>query len=212
MSEFREPPPEAILFDLGGVLMDFSGLQRLAELTGEDNDAAFGERWGRSPWLQAFERGHCTATEFAAGVVGDWDLELTPEEFLLEFANWPAGPFEGAVELVRHLYGKVPMGCLSNTNPIHWQAHLDRWEIVRYFEWTFVSYELGMMKPDPDLYDYVLGEVGVAAGRLLFLDDCDEHVIAARERGIRSHAVVGLEAVRASIAKHLPLIKTPPFR
>lgn len=136
-------PLELVLFDLGGVLMDFGGHQRLADLTGAGNDAALRDRWARSPWFQAFERGLCTPDEFAGGVVDEWNLRLTPEEFLAEFSSWPAGPFEGTVDLLRELYMKVPMGCLSNTNPVHWRQHLDRWGVVGYFDWTFVSLSSG---------------------------------------------------------------------
>jgi glucose-1-phosphatase len=198
---------DVILFDLGGVLMDFAGLQRLAELCGCVNGPDLRYRWASSRWLQAFERGQCDADSFGTGVVEDWGLDLTPGEFLVEFGSWPAGPFDGSVELVAGLAGRVRMGCLSNTNPLHWQQHLKRWGVVRYFDWTFVSHELGMMKPDPAIYQHVIATIGVPPDRLLFLDDSKDNVSAARDLGIRSEHVTGIEEVRQAIATHLPTLK-----
>lgn len=193
--------PEVILFDLGGVLMDFAGLQRLADLCGEPNSPDLRSRWAASPWLQAFERGHCDAEAFCAGIVADWDLDLTPNEFLVEFRSWPKGPFDGALDVLRSLHGRIQIGCLSNTNPIHWQLHLERWGVVQYFDRTFVSHELGMMKPDPEIYRYVVQRFGIAPQRVLFLDDSKDNVVAAREVGMKAEHVCGIEEVRHALSR-----------
>lgn len=204
MSDTDGPGPDAILFDLGGVLMNFGGLQRLAELSGEQNGPALRSKWATSKWLQAFERGKCDADAFGEGVVRDWGLDLTPAEFVVDFARWPAGPFAGSVELVRSLHGTMPMGCLSNTNPAHWQQHLDRWGVVDYFDWTFVSHELGMMKPDPEMFHHVIRTVGTTPDRLLFFDDCNDHVLAARKLGIRAEQTQGVSEVQDALVSLLP--------
>ncbi|WP_375399429.1 HAD family hydrolase [uncultured Amnibacterium sp.] len=194
-----------ILFDLGGVLMNFVGLSRLAELTGENDDAALQSRWVASRWVQAFERGTCDAYTFGEGIVRDWGLTLTVSEFVDDFTRWPAGPFEGSVELIRTLHGTIPMGCLSNTNSVHWQRHRDRWGIVGYFDWTFVSHELGMMKPDPEMFHHAIRAVGTTADRIVFLDDSYEHVQAARKLGIRAEQTRGVCEVRDALISLLPV-------
>ncbi len=204
MHEVAGPGPDAIVFDLGGVLMDFGGLRRLAELSGEDDGPALRSRWVGSSWAQAFERGECDADAFGAGVVRDWGLDLTPAEFVDDFARWSAGPSAGSVELVESLSGIVPMACVSNTNPAHWQRHLDRWGVVDHFDWTFVSHELGMLKPDPALFHHVIRTIGMTPDRLLFLDDVDEHVEAARRAGMRAERTRGVGEVRDALASHLP--------
>lgn len=219
VNETDRPGPDAILFDLGGVLMNFGGLQRLAELSGEENGPALRSKWVTSKWVQAFERGKCDADAFGEGVVRDWGLDLTPAEFVDDFARWSAGPFEGSVELVRSLHGTIRMGCLSNTNPVHWQRHLDRWGIVDYFDWTFVSHELRMMKPDPEMFHHVIRTIGTTADRLLFLDDCNSHVQAARKLGIRAEQTRGVSEVRDALVSLLPAdssavraLRSPPSR
>ena len=77
--------PDVILFDLGGVLMNFGGLARLSDLAGKKQDAALRTRWISSEWVQAFERGACTAGEFAQSVVNELELDLTPAAFLDDY-------------------------------------------------------------------------------------------------------------------------------
>lgn len=204
MSSGERPGVEAILFDLGGVLMDFGGLQRLAKLSGQENGPALRSKWVTSKWVQAFERGRCDAEAFGAGVVRDWGLDLTPEEFVDDFSRWSAGPFEGSVELLQSLHGSIPMGCLSNTNPVHWKRHLDHWGLVEYFDWIFVSHELGMMKPDSEIFRQAVRAIGTSADRILFLDDSNDHVLAARELGIRAEQVRGVSEVREALVSLLP--------
>ncbi len=204
VSEIDSPEFEVILFDLGGVLMNFGGLQRLAELSGEEEGPALQSKWVTSKWVQAFERGTCDADAFGEGVVRDWGLDHTPTEFVADFTRWSAGPFAGSVELLRSLHGTIRLGCLSNTNPAHWQQHLDRWGLVDYFDWTFVSHELGMMKPDPELFQHVIRTIGAPADRLLFFDDCVDHVLAARRSGICAAQTRGLSDLRNALISLLP--------
>jgi glucose-1-phosphatase len=204
VSETDRPGTDVILFDLGGVLMNFGGLQRLAELSGEEDGPALRSKWVTSKWVKDFERGKCDADAFGEGVVREWGLDLTSAEFVDDFARWSAGPFEGSVDLVRSLHGTVRMGCLSNTNPVHWQRHLDRWGLVDYFDWTFVSHQLRMMKPDPEIFQHVIRTVGTTAERLLFLDDCNDHVQAARKLGIRAEQTRGVSEVRDALVSLLP--------
>ncbi|WP_375387461.1 HAD family hydrolase [uncultured Amnibacterium sp.] len=202
MSEADVAEPDVILFDLGGVLMDFGGLERLAELSGEDDGPGLRSRWIASEWVHAFERGGCGADAFARGVVNDWQLGLSPSEFLADFARWSAGPYAGSLELLRSLNGVVPMGCLSNTNRVQWQRHLDHWGLVQHFEWTFTSHELGIMKPDPAMFRHVIRTIGTTPDRLLFLDDSEEHVQAARASGMQAEHTQGLPEVLKALRSH----------
>src|SRR6478736_3991610 len=91
---------DVVLFDLGGVLIDFAGVEPMKELAGITEDDELWRRWLTCRWVRSFERGECTADEFAIGMVDDWALPLTPQEFLDEFRSWPGGPLPDAAELV----------------------------------------------------------------------------------------------------------------
>src|SRR5438270_4520430 len=128
-------------------------------------------RWLTCEWVRAFERGQCTAADFAAGVVTDWDLEIPPEAFLAEFGTWLVGPLPGADELVAATAEQMTVACLSNTNEVHWAAGAHQWPLLQRFDRTFLSFELGMVKPDPEIFVHVVNELAVDPPRVLFLDD-----------------------------------------
>ncbi len=87
---------QVVLFDLGGVLIELGGVASMRELTGIDSDDELWRRWLGCPWVRRFESGQCSADEFAAGVVADWQLTVAPQVFLDAFEAWPVGPFPGA--------------------------------------------------------------------------------------------------------------------
>jgi len=63
------------------------------------------------------------------------------------------------------------------------------------------SHEIGLIKPDREIYEHVVNELGCPAASVCFLDDNQINVDAAREFGIDAHRVDGSEAARALLAE-----------
>ncbi len=188
-----------VLFDLGGVLIDPGGVGRMRELSGIESDEELWTRWLTCRWVRAFEAGICPPEEFAAGVVDDWDLDLEPAAFLEEFARWPGTPYPGALELVDAVRAAVPVGCLSNTNRVQWEASYAATPVVEVFEVRFLSFELGLVKPDREIFDRVAERLPAPVDRVLFLDDNAANVDAAAETGFIARHVRGVEAARHTL-------------
>lgn len=191
---------EFVLFDLGGVLVDPGGVGPMRELSGIASDEELWARWLRCRWVRRFEAGRCSAEEFAAGVVGDWQLDLEPAAFLAEFGSWPGRPYAGALELVEAVGATVPIGCLSNTNAVQWESTYEATPITDAFALRFLSFELGMVKPDREIFETVAARLPVAAPRVLFLDDNAVNVDAAASAGFRARHVRGVDEARAALA------------
>jgi putative hydrolase of the HAD superfamily len=187
---------EVVLFDLGGVLFDFGGVEPMKVLAGIDDDRELWRRWLTCRWVRAFERGRCSADQFAAGVVGDWSLPVTPAQFLSAFRSWVGGPFDGADALVRETRQHVRVGCLSNTNALHWGDHEARWAILHAFDARFLSFEMGCVKPDREIFDRVEQSLDVPRDRVLFLDDNEINVEGARAAGFRAIRAAGVDDAR----------------
>jgi glucose-1-phosphatase len=187
---------EIVLFDLGGVLYDPGGVGPMRELTGIGSDEDLWGRWLTCRWVRSYERGHCTAAEFAAGVVEDWNLDLSPNDFLAAFGSWPRGPFDGADTLLGEVRTVASVGCLSNTNPLHWDTHFTRWPLLHELDFRFLSFELGMVKPDPEIFAAVAAQLPAPPARVLFLDDNLVNVDAAAEAGFVARHTRGVEAAR----------------
>ena len=192
---------DLVLFDLGGVLIELSGVGAMRDLAGIGSDDELWERWLSCPWVRAFERGECTAAEFAAGMVDEWKLSVTADVFLEAFRVWPVGPMPGAEALVADVAAVVAVGCLSNTNSLHTEERFSRWGIFATFEPRFLSHELGVLKPDRNLFDRVAELAGLAPERILFLDDNLINVDGARAAGFAAQHARGVEEARTALVE-----------
>ncbi len=191
-----QPEIDVVLFDLGGVLFDFAGVDAMRGLSGIDDHDELWRRWLECRWVRAFERGDCSPEAFAAGVVDDWNLAITPAEYLDSFRSWLRGPLEGADDLVSETRRAVRVGCLSNTNRLHWQEFEQQWGLPDRFDAHFLSFELGAVKPDREIFDRVAAALDVERGRVLFLDDNAINVEGARAAGLRAERAVGVQGAR----------------
>jgi putative hydrolase of the HAD superfamily len=190
---------DAVVFDLGGVLAQFGGVERMRTLARVDTDDEMWSRWLTCGWVRAFERGRCSRADFAAGVVHDWQLEINADAFLAEFSQWLVGPLPGAEDLVQATRARLPVACLSNTNEVHWEAGAHRWPLLRHFDRTFLSFEIGMVKPDPEIFTYVADQLGLQARAVLFLDDNRLNVDAAATVGMTARLVRGIDEARDAL-------------
>jgi putative hydrolase of the HAD superfamily len=190
---------DLVLFDLGGVLLEPSGVGPMRELAGIGSDEELWTRWLACPWVQSFESGTCTPEEFAAGIVGEWALPLAPDDFLARFATWPEGPFPGAGALVERVRAEVPVAFLSNMNRCQWEAHYEGLALTGGFDYRFLSYELGLVKPDPRIFAAVAARLPVEPAQVLFLDDNAVNVEAGTAAGFVSRHVRGLAEVEQAL-------------
>lgn len=189
---------DVVLFDLGGVLVELSGVSTMRELAGLGDDDELWRRWLSCEWVSRFERGGCSTDDFANGVVADWALPVTPTEFLELFAGWPVGPYEGSCELVEAVGTVGRVGCLSNTNAVHWDGAFSGWtRLLDGFDDVFVSFELGLVKPDAAIFDEVARRLATEPSRILFLDDNVINTEAALRAGFRAQRVAGPAQARS---------------
>ncbi|HEY3954016.1 MAG TPA: HAD-IA family hydrolase [Streptosporangiaceae bacterium] len=194
-------PVDLVLFDLGGVLIEVPGVHVMLELTGITSEEELWRRWLTCRWVRSFESGGCSAAEFAAGVVADWQLGLSPAAFLDGFRDWPAWPLPGAVELVAQTRASVATGCFSNTNALHWDSHIGTWPLTGLFDHRFLSFELGLVKPDTAAFARVAEQLPVPAGRVLFIDDNAVNVAGAAAAGFQAARAAGVAQARQRLAE-----------
>lgn len=194
------PRIDFVLFDLGGVLVDPGGVGQMRQLSGISSDEELWARWLRCRWVRRFEAGRCSPDAFAGGVVEDWGLDLEPGAFLAEFGRWPGHPYDGALALVTDVRRRVPVACLSNINTVQWQARYEATPLVDTFDMRFLSFELGMVKPDREIFEEVATRLPAMRGRVLFLDDNAVNVESAAAAGFEARHVRGVAAARAALA------------
>jgi putative hydrolase of the HAD superfamily len=188
---------EVVLFDLGGVLVELGGVREMARFAGEDSEDELWRRWLECPWVRRFERGQCDAETFSHGMVDSWSLTVEPTEFLAAFITWPRGLLPGAHELVRSLATTTRVGCLSNTNSLHADRQWTEFGIGELFHEHFFSHQMGLVKPDREAFEHVLGVLDCPGERVLFLDDNQINVDGARAAGLLAERTRGPDEARA---------------
>jgi glucose-1-phosphatase len=189
---------DAILFDLGGVLIEIVGAEVMLDWCPALPDTeTLWRRWLESPTVRRYETGRATRAAFAASIVEEFELPITPDAFLERFAWWPRALFDGAGELLSELAPKYRLASLSNTNELHWERFSREWDLPSRFHANFPSYAVGRLKPDADYFEHVLDTLGVAPERALFVDDNTVNVAAAARLGIVARRALGPAGVRA---------------
>jgi putative hydrolase of the HAD superfamily len=197
----RNDSIDVVLFDLGGVLFEVGGVAPMRELSGIDSDEELWARWLTCRWVQRLEAGQCTDDEFAAGVVADWELPVSSAEFLATFGAWESHPYPSALALVTQVGGTARVGCLSNTNAYQWDANFHDMPLIRALEYRFLSFELGLVKPDRAIFESVAASLPAAPDHVLFLDDNAVNVESAAAFGFHSRHVRGVDEARQALVE-----------
>ncbi|CAN5263705.1 hypothetical protein BH11PSE14_BH11PSE14_01470 [soil metagenome] len=185
------------MFDLGGVLVENALFERLGKLVPavlpEDDIKS---RWLLSKAVRLFETGRCSPSAFARDLVVEWQLPLSPDEFLESFSAWTKGPYPGAADLLSELRERHTLACLSNSNEIHWQ----QFEVLRrQFDISLSSHLLGEVKPDLACFTVALQQCRSQPASVAFFDDSIANVAAANSLGMRAFHVNGLHELRLAI-------------
>ena len=97
------------------------------------------------------------------------------------------------LRFIRHLHDDLgyKTAILSNTNWIHWEKseqyfQVEGLTVKDYFDYIFLSCDLGMIKPDKEVYQRVIDETGIPAKDILFIDDSITNCMGAHALGIRT--------------------------
>jgi putative hydrolase of the HAD superfamily len=156
------------------------------------------DRWLRSPSVIRFESGKTEPQAFAREFLAEWELGIGAAAFLDDFASWVTDFYEGAPALIESLRLRYRVGCLSNTNVLHWErlAHARS-----LFDHCFASHLTGHMKPDREAYAHALEALRVPASDVYFFDDLAPNVEAARAAGINAFQVSGVPVLAETLAR-----------
>jgi len=194
---------KVILFDLGGVLVDWDGKGPLVELSGGKLNKEEARRfWLESILVRQFETGRLAPDQFAEGVVSELGLSLSPDKFLEEFVTWDRGLYPGVALLLDKLRPRFLLACLSNNNELHWKKLIEDYALTNIFHRLYASFQTGLMKPDREAFENVINDLGYSPEEFLFFDDNLECIEEAEEIGMKACQVRGIDEVRKVLKAH----------
>lgn len=125
------------------------------------------------------------------------------KEISLAWGDLLTGIPKHRLDAVNSLHKRYNTFLLSNSNPIHWDKSVENFfpqsghEPQYYFDKMFVSYKLGMIKPDPRIFTTLITETGIIPEETLFIDDSIANCEAAEKFGIKTlHVTNGDEWIK----------------
>ncbi len=188
-----------IAFDFGGVLfdLDYEGAIKTFKKIGlADADQRL-DRYHQRGIFEELEMGHITPDDFRHQLEPLCHRTLTHDDVLSAWLGYVGAPMdERKLQYLEELRARgYRTFLLSNTN-----AFVQSWAespafsasgrpLSDYLEKCYCSFEVGIMKPAPEIFRYMLDDAGIKPEETLFLDDSPANIAAASQQGIKTFLV-----------------------
>ncbi len=192
----------AVIFDLGRVLVDVVITDEFRERLG------WQDAWSSNPGPRrgVFERlyvdfstGRIDAREFHRRLCQRAEVDIGYAE-LIELWCSLIRPLAGAEAIFERVAEKLPVGLLSDTDPVHWQFVLEHHPFLRRIENPTLSFRIGFLKPDPRAYLAAARDAGLAPAECLFIDDKPQNVAGAAAVGMPALMFEGAEKLKGQLS------------
>lgn len=194
---------KAILFDLGKVLIDFDhsiAVKRIRPFCRLDEKSIY-NLFFDSNLTDRFERGVILPFDFFKEVKNLLGANLSFEEFL-PIWNEIFTPNPKMLEIVESLKDNYNLYLVSNINELHFKYLKERFpEYFLYFKYIFLSYELGLRKPDSGIYKFIIDYLKLPAQNIIYTDDRLDLVEAAKKLGIDAFQFKSIDSLKEELIK-----------
>jgi 2-haloacid dehalogenase len=206
------PPPSTVVFDLGGVLVNWDPRHLYRQLFDDPEEMeSFLAEVTTAEWNARQDAGRpwALAVELLAA-------EHPERRDLIEafHRRWPemlAGEIPGTVEVLADLRAEgVRLFALSNWSADTFPVARERFDFLAWFDGIVISGEVGVNKPDRRIFEHLLEQFGIEPEATLFIDDSSANVDAAIALGFRAirftdATALRIELVRLGLLPHLGL-------
>jgi FMN phosphatase YigB (HAD superfamily) len=180
-------PINTLVFDVGNVLLDWNPKELYRKIVGRDDfDSHPINQVIGTPLWEEMDLGRLTMKEL--GVILAEEYPEEKESITLFFDNvadvlpLKKGGFDSAREYQRRGYRIL---LLSNFGKDAWQKVVHRFPQFDVFEGGVISWKVGLIKPDPAIYQRLMADWGVIPEETLFIDDMFANVAAAEALGFK---------------------------
>jgi 2-haloacid dehalogenase len=181
-----------IIFDLGGVLIDWNPLYVFSDLIpDEERRTSFFENVCTMHWNEQQDGGVLleTATNERIALFPEWEHEI--RAYYGRWVEMLGEANHGTVDILKKLIDSPDYKVYALTN---WSAEtfpiaksLDRFHFLHWFEGTLVSGEEMMIKPQPEIFELILSRYDIDRTKAIFIDDNIRNVNASNAIGL--HAI-----------------------
>ncbi|MCP4600680.1 MAG: HAD family phosphatase [Proteobacteria bacterium] len=176
----------AIVFDLGRVLVSWDTSHgiwaKYRKVFGEPNERTkVGLEWEKL--YGDYVRGKVKPLEFHKQLCKISGLSIDYPDFVKQWCD-VFEPIQGMEELFGIVVKRIPVGLLSDTDPLHWEYVLDHYNWIKEIKKPTLSFDIGVLKPNPESYRQAAGNVGFSPEECFFTDDLEENIEGALKVGM----------------------------
>jgi epoxide hydrolase-like predicted phosphatase len=185
-----------IIFDLGGVIIniDYNLTANAFEQMGISNFKELFSQAQQSHLFDLYEKGQISSAEFRIEIKKIIGHHYTDEAIDKAWNALLLDIPPNRLTLLDSVKTKYNTFLLSNTNDIHietFNGYLKQTfginNLENYFNKLYLSYKVGMRKPDAEIFELVLSENNLVPEETLFIDDSIQHIESAKKLGIQAY-------------------------
>jgi 2-haloacid dehalogenase len=205
LPHMSDAPPRitAVVFDLGGVLIDWDPRYLYRKLMPEEEIEPFLEEIGFREWNRAMDAGGSWDDAVETLSARHPDRRDLVAAFHNRFPETFGGPIAGSVALLDELHraGTTRLLALTNWSRDTFPYALATFEFLNRFEGIVVSGVERVAKPDPVLFHILLDRYGLVPDQTVFIDDAPANVAAAEQLGLVALQFTDPGLLRADLSR-----------
>lgn len=192
---------DTVVFDLGNVLVSWNPANLYNTIfTDEKERDYFLTNICSMDWHTLQDGGRSPKEGTEALLKEHPEFEVPIRAFYDRWKEMFRGPIEGSVQILKEIKEKgYRVYALSNWNKELYDQTVDDFPFLDWFDGKIISSEIGMKKPDENIYQLLLKTYGIDPARALFIDDNKDNIVTAERLGITSILFTTPEALRASL-------------
>jgi HAD superfamily hydrolase (TIGR01509 family) len=136
-------------------------------------------------FYEIFDRGELTPRQFYERAITLLDARVSYDEFVAAYIDIFSRN-QPVLDLYRKLKGRYKLILLSNTDPLRFGFARGKFPDAMFFDDYVLSYEVGALKPGPEIYQEAVKKAGGGTDSCVFIDDMEENVEGASKIGLRT--------------------------
>lgn len=188
-------PVKALLFDLGNVLLPIDlvrSYEAFSALSSNYSALQIEQITQEEGLWRAYEAGLVDEDTFRLSIQNRFQFSCSDETFDQAFNALILGFHGDVYELLADLAKQFDLYLLSNTSSIHARVFMNErvgpegQHVFDLFKKIYLSFEMGLIKPDPRIYEQVLIENNLLASEVMFFDDNFSNIESAKRVGVQA--------------------------
>ncbi|WP_026950159.1 HAD family hydrolase [Algoriphagus mannitolivorans] len=193
-----------LIFDLGNVIIDIDYQRSLNHIKSLVSNTLHDrvDYFYLTDFHKEYEKGKMDSPAFRRNVNEYFGQNWSDSEVDLLWNSLLGNIPPSRIELIQKLKNKYQIGILSNTNAIHIDAVNEMLQkdfgvdsFHQLVDHVFYSHEMGLAKPQQEIYQTMLEQLSTKGDKVIFFDDLEANVLGAKSCGITAIQVTGPEVI-----------------